>query len=55
MKSSPPMILLISLIWEMWTTESGTGKEVETWKNAPLITLRGKKLKDHNFIDDTGA
>ena len=35
--------------------DSGTGKEVETWKNAPLITLRGKKLKDHNFIDDTGA
>ena len=35
--------------------DSGTGKEVETWKNAPLITLRGKKLKDHNFVDDTGA
>jgi len=34
---------------------SGTGKEVETWKNAPLITLKGKKLKDYNFIDDTGA
>jgi MoaA/NifB/PqqE/SkfB family radical SAM enzyme len=34
---------------------SGSGIEVETWKNAPMITLKGKKLKDHNFIDDTGA
>ena len=31
---------------------SGSGKEVETWKKAPLITLKGKKLKDHNFVDD---
>ncbi len=35
--------------------DSGTGKEVDTWKNAPTITLRGKKLKDHNFVDDTGS
>jgi len=34
---------------------SGCGQEVDTWKNAPLITLRGKKMKDHNFVDDTGA
>jgi len=34
---------------------SGHGLEVDTWKNAPLITLRGKKMKDHNFVDDTGA
>tara|TARA_Y100000310_G_scaffold101532_1_gene99639 strand:+ start:13948 stop:15249 length:1302 start_codon:yes stop_codon:yes gene_type:complete len=34
---------------------SGRGLEVDTWKNAPLITLRGKKMKDHNFVDDTGA
>jgi len=34
---------------------SGTGKKNPTWENAPLITLRGKKLKEHNFIDDTGA
>ena len=31
---------------------SGCGREVETWKEAPLITLKGKKLKDHNFVDD---
>ena len=34
---------------------SGTGREVDTWKNAPTITLKGKNLKDFNFIDDTGA
>jgi MoaA/NifB/PqqE/SkfB family radical SAM enzyme len=33
---------------------SGCGREVKTWKEAPLITLRSKKLVDHNFIDDTG-
>jgi len=34
---------------------TGTGREVETWKNAPSITLRGKSLKGHNFVDDTGS
>ena len=34
---------------------TGTGREVETWKNAPTITLRGKDLKGHNFVDDTGS
>ena len=34
---------------------TGSGQENKTWDNAPLITLKGKKLKDHNFIDDTGA
>ena len=32
---------------------SGTGREVETWKQAPLITLKGKKIKDHDFVNDT--
>jgi hypothetical protein len=31
---------------------SGTGREVETWKQAPLITLKGKKIKDHDFVND---
>ena len=34
---------------------TGTGAENLTWENAPLITLKGKKLKNYNFIDDTGA
>tara|TARA_Y100000310_G_scaffold195674_1_gene195672 strand:- start:613 stop:1968 length:1356 start_codon:yes stop_codon:yes gene_type:complete len=34
---------------------TGTGAENQTWKNAPLITLKGKDLKDHNFVDDTGS
>ena len=32
---------------------SGVGKEVETWKNAPLITLKGKKIKPHDPIEDS--
>ena len=34
---------------------TGVGAENMTWKNAPLITLKGKKLSNYNFIDDTGA
>jgi len=32
---------------------SGVGKEVDTWKNAPLITLKGKKIKPHDPIEDS--
>ena len=32
---------------------SGTGKEVETWTNAPLITLKGKKLKPFDPVEES--
>jgi len=31
---------------------SGVGKEVETWAEAPLITLKGKKIKAYNPIKE---
>ena len=34
-------------------TDSGTGQEIETWKNAPLITLKGKKIKEFDPIEDS--
>jgi len=33
--------------------ESGSGEEVETWANAPLITLKGSKLKKFDAIEDS--
>ena len=33
--------------------DSGTGKEVETWKNAPLITLKGKKIKEFDPVEES--
>ena len=33
--------------------DSGCGKEVETWKNAPLITLKGKKLKKFDPVEES--
>ena len=33
--------------------ESGCGKENKTWENAPLITLKGKKVKPFDPIEDS--
>jgi|TARA_A100000172_G_scaffold80268_1_gene69335 MoaA/NifB/PqqE/SkfB family radical SAM enzyme len=33
--------------------ESGSGEEVETWVNAPLITLKGSKLKKFDAVEDS--
>ena len=33
--------------------DSGCGKEVETWENAPLITLKGKELKIFDPIEES--
>ena len=33
--------------------DSGSGKEIETWENAPLITLKGKKLKKFDAVEDS--
>tara|TARA_Y100000034_G_C6887747_1_gene407815 strand:+ start:306 stop:1673 length:1368 start_codon:yes stop_codon:yes gene_type:complete len=33
--------------------DSGCGTEVETWKSAPLITLKGKKLKKFDPVADS--
>jgi hypothetical protein len=32
--------------------DSGKGKEVQTWKEAPLITLKGKKVKRFDPIEE---
>ena len=33
--------------------ETGTGKENETWKNAPLITVKGTKIRPFNPVVDS--
>tara|TARA_R110000824_G_scaffold391519_2_gene589350 strand:- start:2755 stop:4122 length:1368 start_codon:yes stop_codon:yes gene_type:complete len=32
---------------------SGCGREVETWKNSPAITIKGKKLKEFDPVEDS--
>ena len=32
---------------------TGTGKENETWKNAPLITVKGAKIRPFNPVTDS--
>jgi MoaA/NifB/PqqE/SkfB family radical SAM enzyme len=33
--------------------DSGVGREVETWQNAPLITLKGKKVKPYDPVEES--
>ena len=33
--------------------DSGCGKENETWKNAPLITVKGAKIRPFDPVKDS--